>query len=96
MNCSSSDIEIVAVTTVVTYDTECVNISLSLGKLFLGEMQRIAFRLMPSSCVCVYVCVCVCVSVCVCVPHLWTSGKRFEIEMPFFFEIARNDTGHNL
>ena len=38
---------------------------------FLGEMQRIAFRLMLSSCVCVCmcvcVCVCVCVSVCVCV-----------------------------
>ena len=42
---------------------------------FLGEMQRIAFRLMPSSCVCVCLCVCVyvfgclcvCVSVCVCV-----------------------------
>ena len=27
--------------------------------LFLGEMQRIAFRLMLSSCVCVCVCVCV-------------------------------------
>ena len=26
----------------------------------LGEMQRIAFRLMLSSCVCVCVCVCVC------------------------------------
>ena len=32
-------------------------------------MQRIAFRLMLSSyvCLCVLVCVCVCVSVCVCV-----------------------------
>ena len=31
-------------------------------KLFtvLGDMQRIAFRLMLSSCVCVCVCVCVC------------------------------------
>ena len=40
---------------------------------FLGEMQRIAFRLMLSSCVCVCVCVCewcVCVYVCVCV-CLW-------------------------
>ena len=27
---------------------------------FLGEMQRIAFRLMLSSCVCVCLCVCVC------------------------------------
>ena len=27
---------------------------------FLGEMQRIAFRLLLSSCVCVSVCVCVC------------------------------------
>ena len=61
---------------------------------FLGEMQRIAFRLMLSSCV--SVCVSVCLSVCVCMPRLWTSGKRFEIEMPFFFYIARNDTGHNL
>ena len=61
---------------------------------FLGETQRIAFRLMLSSCV--YVCVCVCVSVCVCMPHLWTSGKRFEIETPFLFLIARNDTEHNL
>ena len=35
---------------------------------FLDEMQRIAFRLMLSSCVCVCLCVCVCVclSVCVC------------------------------
>ena len=33
---------------------------------FLGEMQRIAFRLMLSSCVCVCVCVCVCLCVSVC------------------------------
>ena len=45
---------------------------------FLGEMQRIAFRLMLSSCVCV------CVCVCVCMPRLWSSGKRLEIETPFF------------
>ena len=32
---------------------------------FLGEMQRIAFRLMLSACVCV--CVSVCVSVCLCI-----------------------------
>ena len=32
---------------------------------FLGEMQRIAFRLKLSSCVCV--CVSVCLSVCLCV-----------------------------
>ena len=40
------------------------------GLQFLGEMQRIAFRLMLSSCVCsvcLSVCVCVCVFVCVCV-----------------------------
>ena len=59
-----------------------------------GQMQRIAFRLCHRH-VCVYVCVCVCVCVrvcvfvcvCVCVgmPRLWTSGKRFEIETPFFF-----------
>ena len=48
---------------------------------FLGEMQRIAFRLMLSSCVCV----CVCLSVCVCMPRLWTSGKRLEIETSFSF-----------
>ena len=42
--------------------------------LFLGEMQRIAFRLMLSSCVCVSV----------CMPRLWTPGKRFEIETSFF------------
>ena len=48
---------------------------------FLGEMQRIAFRLMLSSCVSV----CVCLSVCVYMPRLWTSGKWFEIETPFFF-----------
>ena len=35
------------------------------GVKFLGEMKRIAFRLMPSSCVCVCLCVCVCVCVCV-------------------------------
>ena len=34
---------------------------------FLGEKQRIAFRLMLSSCVCVCVCVCVSVYLCVCV-----------------------------
>ena len=33
----------------------------------LGEMQRITFRLMLSSCVCVCVCLSVCVSGCVCV-----------------------------
>ena len=33
----------------------------------LGEMQRIAFRLLLSSHVCVYVCLSVCVFVCVCV-----------------------------
>ena len=33
--------------------------------IVLGEMHRIAFHLMLSSCVCV--CVCMCVSVCVCV-----------------------------
>ena len=48
------------------------------GPLVLGEMQRIAFRLMLSSCVCV-------LCVCVCVPRLWTSGKQYKIETPFFF-----------
>ena len=45
---------------------------------FLGEMQRIIFRLMLRT-----TRVCVCVSVCVCMPRLWTSGKRFEIETCF-------------
>ena len=53
----------------------------ALAMSFLGEMQRIAFRLMLSSCVCV----CVCLPVCVCVPRLWTSGKWFEIETSFLF-----------
>ena len=51
-------------------------------KSFLGEMQRTAFRLLISSCVCV------CLSVCVCMPRLWTSGKWFEIETSFFYWIA--------
>ena len=34
---------------------------------FLGEMQRIAFRLMLSSCVCVRACVRACMRACVCV-----------------------------
>ena len=40
-----------------------------LVRAFLGEIQRIVFRLMLSSyvcvCLCVYMCVCVCVCVCV-------------------------------
>ena len=47
--------------------TEMTNCPISILP-FLGEMQRIAFRLMLSSyvCVCLFVCVCVCVYVCVC------------------------------
>ena len=56
-----------------------------LQSLFLGEMQRIAFRLLLSTCVCVCVSVCVCVCVCVSMPRLWMPGKRFEIETSFFF-----------
>ena len=43
---------------------------------FLGEMQRIAFRLMLSSCVCV--CVCVCLSVCrsVCVFAAFVDARK--------------------
>ena len=41
--------------------------------LILGEMQRIAFRLMLSTCV--------------CRPRLWTPGKQFEIETSFFFKL---------
>ena len=57
--------------------------------VFLGEMQRIAFRLMLSSCVCV----CVCLSVCV-YTALWTSGIRLEIETSFFklFEMTPDIT----
>ena len=35
----------------------------------------------------IVMCVCVCLCVCVfrCMPRLWTSGKRFETETPFFF-----------
>ena len=42
-------------------------ISLSLCHRYLGERQRIAFRFMLSSCVCVCVSVCVCLSACLCV-----------------------------
>ena len=56
-------------------------------KAFLGEIQRIAFRLLLSSCV----------SECVSeyMLHLWMPGKRLEIDVVFFL-IVRNDTGHNL
>ena len=47
----------------------------------LGEMQRIAIRLMLSS----YVCVSVCMYV--CMPRFWTPGERFEIETLFFFKL---------
>ena len=50
---------------------------------FLGEMQRIAFRLLLSTCVCVSMCVCVCVSE--CMPRLWTPGKRYEVETSFIY-----------
>ena len=50
---------------------------------FLGEMQRIAFRLMLSSCVCM--CLCVCVSVCML--RLWMPEKRFEIESSIYFKL---------
>ena len=53
---------------------------------FLGEMQRVAFRLMLLSCECVCVCVSVCLSV--CMPRLWTLGKWFEIETSFFLNCA--------
>ena len=53
---------------------------------FLGEMQRIPFRLMLLSCVCVcvYVCVCVCVRVHAAFVDL---RKRFEIQTSFFLEL---------
>ena len=53
-----------------------VIVNYPLTVVFLGEMQRIAFRHIV---VCVCLCVCVCVCVCVCMPRLWTPGNRFEI-----------------
>ena len=44
--------------------------SISVATWFLGEMQRIAFRLMVSSCVCV------CLSVCVCVYAAFVDLKK--------------------
>ena len=70
-----------------------------MSSIFFSEMQRIAFRHMLSSCVCLCLCICVCVCVCVwlcvcmcvcarvCMPPLWTPGKRFEIETPFFLKL---------
>ena len=40
---------------------------------FLGEKQRLAFRLMLSACV--------------RIPRIWTSRKRFEIETLFLFKL---------
>ena len=37
----------------------------------------------------------VCMCLPVCMPCFWTSGKRLEIKTSFF-QIARNNTGHNL
>ena len=56
-------------------------------------MQRIAFCFMLSSFVCV--CVCVCARACLYAAAFVDLRKRFEIETPFFFYIAQNDTGHN-
>ena len=56
---------------------------------FLGEMQRIAFRLMLSSCVCV------CLSVCIYTAFVNLGITVWDTDV-VFFQIARNDTGHNL
>ena len=45
----------------------CYRIKFEIFNQFLAEMQRIAFRLLLSSCVCV--CVSVCLSMCVCMPR---------------------------
>ena len=71
-------------------------------------MQRITFRLMPSS----YVCVCVCVRVrvrvrvfvrvrmrvrvCVCVYAAFVDLRKTVWDRDAFFYIAQNDTGYNL
>ena len=67
----------------------CTSRKNSFLPLFLGEMQRMAFRLMLSSCVCL----CVCLCMCVCMTRFWTPGKRFEIEISFFFTL-RGITPH--
>ena len=54
---------------IVRFKYKCnvaVHISIK-GFILLDETQRIAIRLMLSSCVCVCVCLCVCVSVCLSV-----------------------------
>ena len=43
---------------------------------FLGEMQRIAFRLMLSSCMCVCVCLCAFVSLCLCVYAAFVDARK--------------------
>ena len=43
---------------------DCINLHRNACSIFLGEMQRIAFRLLLWSCMSVSVCVCVCLCVC--------------------------------
>ena len=43
----------------------------------LGETQRIAFRLLLSTCVCL----------CVCMPHLWTPGNGLRYRRRFFLKL---------
>ena len=55
-------------------------------KPFLGELQRIAFRLMlSSSCMCV--CVCLCVSVCVCVYAAFVDLRKTVWDRDVLFSI---------
>ena len=59
-------------------------------QLFLGEMQNIAFRLMLSSCLWLYVCVCLCVclSVCLCVCRFVDLRKTvWDRDVVFVFKL---------
>ena len=51
---------------------------------FLGEMQRIAFRLMLSSCVCLSICLSVCLSVCVYAAFVDDRKTVWDRDVVFF------------
>ena len=68
-----------------TNDTVCYNDKNKKAKIFCYTS---CVCVCVFVCVCVYVraceCLCLCVCVCVCVSHWLTTGKRFEINTPFF------------